>query len=564
MMTFDGESRLHSRLRILFTPKGVAALVLAAVAVLALNGCDPPAAPVTSSSSGTGKATHCEELLTSALDMVQPERLGISSDRDNAVDLLNQWLPECAPAAGSAGSQARKPDKLLPPEVLARATLERFVGRDAWHIRDCVQAKAAADFAVRGADDDLGRVVQLFYYVVRNVQLVEREEDALPLTPREILLLGRGTAEDRAWIFANSLRQLRIDAVLLRPQAKTAAASNAAALPWLIGVLLDGEVYLFDSQLGWPIPAPDDDPKSLFVKRPATLAQAVADDALLRRLDLDAEHAYPLKSDDLTGVKVELIGDSSFWSSRMKRLQAALAGDRALVVADGLEDDETGEGVVARVAATGGGKWSAADVSLWSYPEQQIHGFGHLTEAQSQKLQVRALPFRVPYPISVSQNPDGSPNVRIGQPERTQLKTRTAQLMGNHAIAVRSYATIVTIPFSPTFDARLPIAPEIRRVHAQAAEDASIWIGLCQLELGSFAAATATFREYLKNYKRGTWSDTCFALLAWSLAEQGQIDDALKSLRLVSDKNPQHQGYELLIRRWEALEKPAEAEARED
>ena len=67
-------------------------------------------------------------------------------------------------------------------------------------------------------------------------------------------------------------------------------------------MLIDGNAYLFDPFLGMPIPGKDGirhDAQGRLELQPATLAEILADPALLKRLDIDSQKTYPVKQADL-------------------------------------------------------------------------------------------------------------------------------------------------------------------------------------------------------------------------------------------------------------------------
>ena len=152
------------------------------------------------------------------------------------------------------------------------------------------------------AIDDLERAKSLFDWTVRNIQLEPDDPNRIPRFPWETLLYGQGTASERAWVFILLLRQLDIDAAVLAvdegrgardegreekgekrgekgegkdnknapgPEKATENKKNAPGprsggekaeknlQPWCVGVLIEGNVYLFDPLLGLPIPAPN-------------------------------------------------------------------------------------------------------------------------------------------------------------------------------------------------------------------------------------------------------------------------------------------------------------------
>src|SRR5262249_27066575 len=146
---------------------------------------------------------------------------------------------------------------------------------------------------------ELEKVTAVFGHVIRAVGLVPSPLKDLPLTPYEVYLLGKGTALDRAWIFVNVLRQLKIDAVLLAPRLGVEAVpAVVGAQPFLVGVLLDGQVYLFDPLAGVPIPALVRESASATVPSVATLEQAASDAAVLQQLDAQGK-PYPIRAADL-------------------------------------------------------------------------------------------------------------------------------------------------------------------------------------------------------------------------------------------------------------------------
>ena len=89
------------------------------------------------------------------------------------------------------------------------------------------------------------------------------------------LLFGCGMAVERGWVFILLARQQGLDAAMLA-LADTESPLKAPQ-PWAVGVLHEGQVYLFDPVLGLPVPAQDGivlgDDGQLAI-RPATLAQA--------------------------------------------------------------------------------------------------------------------------------------------------------------------------------------------------------------------------------------------------------------------------------------------------
>jgi hypothetical protein len=493
--------------------------------------------------------------------MLEPDRLGISADSGTAVSQLNDWLERCAEKATDGAALGADIQKLLQP-VLSRPQLNRlssgrFVEGDGEHVRNCLLHKVLANLDFESAETALGRSVEVFHYITRNISHAPGSGQTLPLPPYEILLLGRGTAKDIAWVFADVLRQLKIDTVILSPSGSVAGetASTAKQRRWLVGVLLDGQVYLFDPQIGSPIPSLLDTGQTPTVQRPATLAEVLKDDQVLRRLDFSNEQPYPLHADDLRQLKVEVVGTTSSWSSSMQSLQAVLSGNWSAIVYDGLQDGTDTVGLIARVASFGGQYWGKDDVAVWQYPESQLEAFKDLDETQRQLLALWQLPLAAP--VTVTYNAQ-TQQVAIGRPENGQLKTRTMDLLGDYPTAIGNF---LNMRLRAQINPQLTVPPEIRLMHALAEDNAFFWMGLSQFELGNLQSATSTFRGYLRRYARqpnAAWPAHCRTMLALSLAESGEVSaavDELKNELKEADPAAQLRGrYQFWIHRWSAIQ----------
>ena len=72
------------------------------------------------------------------------------------------------------------------------------------HIQEAIWLRDISRWAHGDGFDDVSRATALFDWTVRNIQL-EADEDSMPRRPWQTLLFGRGTAEQRAWVFAGSV-----------------------------------------------------------------------------------------------------------------------------------------------------------------------------------------------------------------------------------------------------------------------------------------------------------------------------------------------------------------------
>ena len=229
---------------------------------------------------------------------------------DRLVTRLNQWLDqrelawdrESDPAGGPANTRFTRDDGRLLQEAV-------------W-LRDVARQTA-------GQAEPLEQAKRLFDWVVRNIQLATPESmGGIRQRPWQALVSGRGTAEERAWIFSLLAGQARLDVVAF---ALPDANDKASLRFWTVGVDIDGQWYLFDPALGLPVPGPTG-------QGVATLAQVKQDERVLKQLDLDEKNNYPVKSADLAAV-VGLIEDTPLYKrGHAKMLEAQLAGEQRLVL----------------------------------------------------------------------------------------------------------------------------------------------------------------------------------------------------------------------------------------
>lgn len=223
-------------------------------------------------------------------------------------------------------------------EYLAGANQRQFYPQDQAAMREAVFLRDLSRWARGDEFDDVSRARRLFDWVVRNIQLDASPRPGsgvvrVPQYPLETLFLGRGTAAERAWVFILLARQQGIDAAMLA--VPDPASPGAEPRPWTVGVLSEGEIYLFDAQMGLPIPARDGitrSPDGPLEIRPATLAEAARDEALLRQLDLSSGQPYPVQARQLDKAVVLLEASPSYLTLRMKLIEGQLSGDDRMVL----------------------------------------------------------------------------------------------------------------------------------------------------------------------------------------------------------------------------------------
>ncbi len=223
----------------------------------------------------------------------------------------------------------------------------------------------------------LAACTSLFDWTVRNIQLDEllpypRQTTAGPMAgpesdpsvadwtppmrgepgpgydkqPWHVLFYGRGDAYQRARVFLLLARQLRVDGVMLGIDTKTGRAHE-----WLPALLLDQQLYLFDTELGLPLPGPG----GVGI---ATLAQVVADPQLLASLDIGDKYRYRVRGSDLGEVVALVDASPQSLSQRMKLVEQQLTSADQMILSYS----------AARVKQELAGCSGLKDVRLWAVP----------------------------------------------------------------------------------------------------------------------------------------------------------------------------------------------------
>lgn len=519
--------------------------------------------------------------LQNAIAALQPDQLGISSDPERAIAVLNEWAEAAKKEAEQNGTQwvPRRSQQLLkslPKDWVEQALLDKFIQRDGMFLRDCFWANKIAKLAIGNTDSEVDRIVNLFYYVVRNVELIPSGRRKVALGPFDVMVLGRGTVEDRVWIFSELLRQRQIDTVLLTPQGAKANEES-----WmLVGVLLDDEVYLFDPSLGMPIPADLAQPRSAMPRQPLTLKQAKSAGGLLTSIARDSAGRFNITASELASPQVKLICNTAVLSTRMKQLQQQLSGELTAVVSDPLEDGEDQPGLWSRVTQHPGATWNADDLVVWSYPENRREAASHMEPDQLKELS--RLTYALGAPIRlVSVKEDKKmkqpPELIYGKPERALMKFRMNHVVGNWAEVVQGYLAAQLYEVDPPVtkdvygqflmglkqagqdsgDAkrllRERIPKDIRDLHIRAGNDACYWMALCQAEQNRTKATIEQCLAYLDRYSEGSWTHAAKTLMAVSLAKQKRWKDAAQTIGQTEEESLDYGCHQILKARWRRM-----------
>jgi hypothetical protein len=367
----------------------------------------------------------------------------------------------------------------------------------------------------------LARAAALFDWTVRNIQL-DADEGAIPHRPGQALVFGHGTAEQRAWIFALLCRHQRLNSVIL--VLPTEAAGNARQFSdgtrtWAVGVLVGGQVFLFDPRLGLPLPGPSGEGI-------ATLAQAQADDSILRQLDLEGA-LYPVTAEALAAVEARIVSDQFDLSRRAAQVQANLAGNNQVVLTAAARD------LAAALEKVGG----VRGVALWDFPFRTLRDQLGLGIAARETDALAFEPFAVRPKLWKART-------RHFQGRRFESKEMKGEITDDHQEANGLY---IDKSVRPTYREIANVtSPAQRRVEEKAKLNATYWLGLLAFDEGQFEVAAHWFSRPEIAAADSPWNTGARYNLARTLAAANKLADAIKILE--SDASPQQHGNQVLAR----------------
>jgi hypothetical protein len=153
---------------------------------------------------------------------------------------------------------------------------------------------------------------------MRQVSLVD-----LPVSierpPHFVLRRGWGNMLERAEVFLAVLDALGLDGcmLLVGPAQK---GQQGSLDYWIVGALVDRDIYLFDTRMGLPLPGPGG-------KGVATLAQVKAHPELIQALNIQPKLPYDVTSDQAKGAEIHVACALSALAPRMRLLQEILSSN---------------------------------------------------------------------------------------------------------------------------------------------------------------------------------------------------------------------------------------------
>lgn len=540
-------------------------LVAGGLAATLLGGCD------SDESDGNSDDPVSEQTamsIDSIFDSLQPERYGISVPANLPSTYLNNWgeenLEKLLGEDVDEDALKTKLSTLLSEQQIERVLRKEFVIRDSVHLRDMTWARQLLHAIRVEGETDVAQVTRLFYYVNTLIRLNTKSELAIPLSPFDTALYGRGTAADRVWVYSCLMRQLGLPVLVVELEK-----ADPASAPFLAGVLIDEDVYLFDFQLGLPIPSAASPPKEALPSLPATLKEVLADDSLLRVFDV-AEIPYPVTAEMLKQSRLMIAGDSSVWARRMEAVQYALKGSvvpstyEPLVGYGAFEEEG---GVYEIVSEAVAGLVPEGSVGVWGYPEAQRDAAEKLTAEQTAELNRMHEPMKAPRTYrQVPGTGNEGPKIVFGAGRQLQLQARLKQILGEPQKAISIYLKIQTSRRSaPKADPQQLILPKLEEqlannfpqdvldLHERAARTAMFWQATCQLQLNKLTAASTDFSRWINVGSQERIGQAAL-LTAVSFARKGQFLSANGFLSRVPDGDPLHQTSQILKARWTAID----------
>jgi len=447
-------------------------------------------------------------LLAAHLQRIDQFRTRLGADLQELADSGSPdvWHRRLAESAAQAGALHRQVLGLVRPlEYLARLDELSFWKTDGFALQEAIWLRNVSRWAVGDEREVVSQAVRLFDWIVRNIQLdgeapPDDHTERIMQRPWETLLLGHGTAEERAWVFVLLARQQGIDAVQL-----ALPHPDGRLVPWAVGVLDGTEIYLFDPALGLPIPAPGGvelSPSGELRIRPATLSQVLEDDNVLRQLDLDRDNAYPVSAAQLHRVVALLEASPAYASRRMAMIERRLAGQKRVI----LTCHPAAQADRLRRCP------QVAEIRLWGRPYQALLQNIRLGVARARWLETATRPFRTAI----------GGTAPLGRGRVLHLKGRFHE--SPSASEFYQQARIPNRELNhPEFDRQL------RQICVEAKQHASYWLGLVAMEQRNYRSALDyLLNRVLRETPNGPWTHGAYYNAGRACEASGKSQQAIE------------------------------------
>jgi len=534
-------------------PRGFATAI--AIAILSTaTGCSSRAAVVTPARSGSESVSPVPQVSREVRDRLLDGAVAVLGRLDDyeeqaafaqVFDRLNQWSHALAAERPVAGADWRLDPlyETLSAELrsgLPTAALESSVfsaEEDVVGLRDQRWLADVASHARGDAIDDLAVATNLFEWTVRALA-ISSDPPMVPtqatpgsrwFLPGEVLLAGRASAAQRAWVFLELLRHAGLDGVMLA----TGDAAGGSPRPWIPALLSGGEAYLFEPAYGMPVPGPG----GVGV---ATARQAADDPAILGGLSLP-DRTYPVQAAAMASLTLLVPAAPLNLARRMHLLDERLAGAGRMEIAI------DASALAARAVAALPGEPSPDRIRLWEFPWETIRRRRQETTARAVVTEL------APLSVGLEERRPRDGIARIVRPlYAARLREFRGELEGAEGakasyLAARPSAAAIAEAVKRSPPAQ---ADAVKRLYESMKQDATYWLGVLTLAEGDAETAVDYLgRMTLEASPDGPWSDAARVNLAQGLLRLGRRKEAIVLLK--ADQSPQRFGSRLLAARIE-------------
>ncbi|TWT43219.1 Transglutaminase-like superfamily protein [Botrimarina hoheduenensis] len=295
---------------------------------------------------------------------------------------VNQWLRQSGGVSEGRQAEIKRWLKTLPSleqadpisDLLTVTALAQgpFLVNESREIQQAVWCRDIARRVRGNSASAADQAAELFDWVVRNVALMPSAE-ASPNLPWEAMLHGRGSAEQRAWVFALLCRQAE-----LTPFVLSVTETNDTTARTLVGVVEGVRAVLFDPQLGLPVSRQPGSPRA-----DASLAELIAEPSILRGFDLP-DSPYPVTAEALVDASAWLVAEPFALTGRAAALEKRFSGRDSLVLTVDLEKT---------AAAVSAALPPSLAVKLWEHPFETLRAKHKLNQGRRNRDIKEFLPF---------------------------------------------------------------------------------------------------------------------------------------------------------------------------
>lgn len=338
--------------------RGIVTVLMLVSIFMAATGCrrKPTSSKVAAKSGeASGVNNDSQQLLANVVGLLTHDV--DSATYEAAVEQLNKFVGRQPGAIKDLDEDRRKLiTQVLGAGVLPSASRRQFSNEDIEFLRNSFFLRNISRRLSDSTQSPIQKAELIFQWSMRETSLVPSDwYRSVP--PVEMLMRGFGDYRERTWLFLDLLRQSDLLGTVV---AVTTKEKPNELVPWLAGIVIDKELYLFDPVAGLPVTSPDG---SI-----ATLKQLTADPKLGVRLY--GETGSPIvdpSNIDKFAILIQL--ESSMFAPRMAFIESQLsAEDKVNLSVDFNATIERANDALKEIPNNLG-------VQVWHFPEEAYRGF---------------------------------------------------------------------------------------------------------------------------------------------------------------------------------------------